>query len=491
MPPPLPPQIGVPATFDRDAKHWLESKGLPAVVPTIRSSDFSLARSNPFMYYLVRRLGLVKALRWSKALSRGSWFHRLMELRSVPDLSKAFDRILTHRIRELESVGKMLGLQPEGVAEIVAREQKDAMVTMGWFRVMLDLPLPNRDFTLRSLLSRFRALGPELRLICPYPTDQPSSPNPMGGLRLVAALDDLLYKESTNELWIADWKTCDDEATTRLITCPIEHQTIHYLYVTQRLLDAGILQRKFGLPADVKLGGMMHVAFRKPTIEFGTKDRDKYLFGSSKRAGVTVKASPIKRGKLDGQWHCVSLSIAGEILDERTVTGESDARGWLAERCPTKIDWEYSGEPSLDNYVARVRDWLRAEGEYENLQTERKPGSVLDISWTNASILLEPYVRNEYHAELRHVGTLALIEGSPENFPRNAATLRAHNRLSEYTPFFLNLPGKWPTIAQQEGFIRASRDEDIPTEMTLDVLETIHEETSQEGGQESCQTTAT
>ena len=59
-----------------EARDWLESQGLVAKEPAIRSSDYETILSCPFQYYLSRRLGLVSALRWSAALSRGSWFHK-------------------------------------------------------------------------------------------------------------------------------------------------------------------------------------------------------------------------------------------------------------------------------------------------------------------------------------------------------------------------------------------------------------------------------
>jgi len=76
MPPPTPtPQF----TSLYDASDWLAHNGLVARTPLIRSSDSSLVRNCPFLYYLVRRLSIVPAIKNSEALSHGSWFHKYME----------------------------------------------------------------------------------------------------------------------------------------------------------------------------------------------------------------------------------------------------------------------------------------------------------------------------------------------------------------------------------------------------------------------------
>ena len=69
-----------------EAKEWLEDQELVAKTPAIRSSDYESILSSPFQYYLSRRRGLVSALGWSAALSRGSWFHRRLELFQEPSI---------------------------------------------------------------------------------------------------------------------------------------------------------------------------------------------------------------------------------------------------------------------------------------------------------------------------------------------------------------------------------------------------------------------
>ena len=82
--PPNVQEIKPPEGWGEDAARWLEAHGMVAEVPTIRSSDYESCLGNPFGYYLTRRLGLSDALRWSEALSRGSWFHKRFEYWDLP-----------------------------------------------------------------------------------------------------------------------------------------------------------------------------------------------------------------------------------------------------------------------------------------------------------------------------------------------------------------------------------------------------------------------
>ena len=71
MPPNQEPQP-LPTDRAKSARIYLEPEGLVARVPSIRSSDYGSALSDPFGYYLRRRLGLTPPLLYSEALARGS-----------------------------------------------------------------------------------------------------------------------------------------------------------------------------------------------------------------------------------------------------------------------------------------------------------------------------------------------------------------------------------------------------------------------------------
>jgi hypothetical protein len=76
----MPPEFRSTPVGSRDL---LAQHGLVERRPPVRSSDFR-SLGSPFHYYLTRKLGLVPALRYSVALSQGTWFHAALELLMNP-----------------------------------------------------------------------------------------------------------------------------------------------------------------------------------------------------------------------------------------------------------------------------------------------------------------------------------------------------------------------------------------------------------------------
>jgi len=411
----MPPQIDppkAPRSLGEDAKMFLDHEGLVAITPTIRSSDFETILLDPFSYYLHRRLGLVDGLRWSEALSRGSWFHRCFEHMDLPGglFDKALEVNLEMRGDELRMVADAVGVSPSSLQTILQLEKQDMLTARAWWEAFCTLEIPRKGCTFPQYLLRpqWQKLGHEVRAVYTH-EDYPRSP-------LVAQYDLLLYHRDQNTVWIVDAKTCGTSPTDRLLTASHEYQTLHYLFILQCLISEGTLQETFNLPGDVRPGGMIHFALQKPTINYGIRDRD-----------FTLKEHRIQRGPRAGQ------------MEMKRV---------------------YSGEPRLENYIARCQEWFRREGEYQHLM--EKYGPALNTSTTKAAILSDFVARTRYFETLQKVYEYATCLAYPKNFPASYKGLLAYGKVNPMSRFYLLRPEEWPTVARELHLIKAWRDEDIP-----------------------------
>ena len=394
-----------------EAKDWLETQGLVAKDPAIRSSDYESILSCPFQYYLSRRLGLVSALRWSAALSRGSWFHRRLEFfqESTSCSAMKMEEALQERYEELEELCANRGIIGEEKRKIFEREEKDMLMAMSWFEAMQAFQVPSKGSVVDYLNKPyFQVLGTEI--VAEYQHAEYG--------RLLAQFDLLLYHKKQNSLYVVDAKTCAGSTINRLRTCPIEFQTQHYLHILKYLVDSGELAEKYDIPTDVKIGGMIHIAVQKPTIEFGMNDRD------FEEVEHTLSRGPRK----------------GQIELRRT----------------------YSGEPRWQNYRDRCRDWFLATGIYEDKKPERNSDPPVNFSLTYGSSTLSKEGTIDYHRRLNLIRCYSACEPVPGNFPMSAKHLLQFGRLSPFTPFYLTEVKDWPSLLSTEGFIQEDRDRVIP-----------------------------
>ena len=390
-----------------EAKEWLEDQGLVAKTPAIRSSDFESILSCPFQYYLSRRLGLVSTLRWSAALSRGSWFHRRLEL-FQESKALAFKQMLEWLVESQEELVKTCAKQ--GIIggrkeRILDQEQKDMLMALSWFEAMQVFSVPGKGSVIDFLNQPwFRVLGSEITAEYNHPEYG----------RLLAQYDLLLYHKKQNVLFIVDAKTCSGSTINRLRTCPIEFQTQHYIHILNYLTKAGVISETYDLPEDVRVGGMIHIAVQKPTIEYGMNDRD-----------FEIVNHEFKRGPRKGQ------------IEERRI---------------------YSGEPRWENYRERCKRWFLAEGEFETQKPTRVSDPPVNFSHTFATSSLDRQGTLDYHSRLQLVESYATREGTPGSFPMSANHLRQFGRLSPFAPFYLTTVEDWPVIMASEGFQQEDRD---------------------------------
>lgn len=455
MPPETTP-LPLPTDRARSARAYLESEGLVARVPSIRSSDYNSALSDPFGYYIRRRLGLIPALSYSEALSRGSYFHTLFALYDRDDRWQIYKRMCSSRLAEINKICKDLRISEGARADAVQNEQLDQAMASAWYNGFENLPCLNDTSALDLIHDNFIKLGAETRLT--WVDDR------FPRTKQVAQFDLLLLNRKTNKLWIVDAKTTAAPPLIRLSTVKEEFQTMHYMHALEWFFSRGLLHKEYDLPPNVQLGGMMHVAILKPSITFGQADRDFHWESDGKRTGVAgrIMRSPVHLKDLGDyviKWTknqpspepcCGTMDECLHVLHE--VTGKK----------PEKV---YQGEPSLSRYSERCMRWYKGEGEYLDKAPDFVNDPPINISYTHASVLLDKDWRTDYLSRVAMIYDLATREANPCNFLRNIDALRMGSKLAHYSPFYLTEPKDWPALVHTQQFLVAHRDAgDLPGE---------------------------
>jgi len=397
MPPPT-QAVQYPTSVTQDVQSWLEAHGIFARRPPIRSSDYRLLRSCPRTYYLSRRLGLVKAFQYSKALTRGSWVHLAFAciLDDPTDRAITLENAIAARCEELREVAKAMGTSSEKIREIVAREEQDARTSIAWFNAALQIP----DGSGRTLAQRFAEDWIVIE----------QEPEIMQGDRLIQP--DVIVRDKAGKFWIVDFKTTAMSTNARLQTCPLEFQTQHYFHTYRAKVEQDTaFQLAYCMPEQV--GGVLHIAIRKPSIEFGMKDRP-----------FTLDESPFKSGPRKG-----------EPRNEKIYTGEPD--------------------PYL--YEQRCLDWYMGRGEYSHFEPERLTDPCIAISTTSAELLTCADLQLEYNERLSFIRSYTGRVSQPGEFEIGDPVVQ-HGTPSPYLPFHMVEPGKWPDLLRTEGFLQRDRD---------------------------------
>lgn len=455
MPPETTP-LPLPTDRAKSARQYLESEGLVPRIPSIRSSDYSSALSDPFGYYLRRRLGLIPALSYSEALSRGSYFHTLFALYDRDDCPQIFKRQCAARLAEINNICKDLRISETARADAVQNEQIDQAYASAWYNAFKNLPCINSQSALDLLSDNYVKLGAEVRLT--WIDDR------FPKTRQVAQFDLLLLNRKTNKLWIVDAKTTASPPLIRLSTVKEEFQTMHYLHALEWFFARGLLHKQYDLPPNVQLGGMMHMAILKPSIQFGQADRDYHWESDGKRTGIAgrIMVAPINlrdQGDYVIKWTrnqpspepcCGTLEECLHVLHE--VTGKK----------PEKI---YRNEPHLSNYIERCMRWYRGELEYLDRAPDFQNDPPVNFSYTHASVMLDKDWRIDYLSRVAMIYNLATQEANPCNFLKNIDAIRMGSKLANYSPFYLTEPKDWPALVQTQQFLVAHRDAgELPSE---------------------------
>jgi len=428
----MPPELADPLPpHDRhqSVADWLGFHGITARTQPIRSSDYGLITSCPFVYYLSRRLGLCDPLKWSQVLNRGTWFHKRLECLHAP-LAVAHTYItnaLTARKEELTAIYSQRGVMGNALDRLLAREEKDAYEALAWFDSAVgaaDSPgicIPGNAYLSKGAQAFFSdpsrvTLATEKKITL--------LPSPSWLVPITIQVDRLYYNTRTNAVWLLDAKTTTKSPTIRAAQCPWEFQRRLYSYVIQTLMSDGRLQRHYNLPSSATFGGMCHMIVQCGSIEFGSLDRPYREYPHE-----------LKSGPRKGQ-----IEIRREYISET---------------------------PSWDNFRKRAREWHRGEGSYIDEAGFRKDNPCIELSFTGP---LTPEEHDEeFWPQLLLCREYAERAAVPANFPRTSDGVSRYSELSEWARFFTTPPADWPTLISELNLIQAFRDENTPVVTADDI----------------------
>lgn len=385
----------------------------PLPVVPVRSSDFDSASAYSLNYYLRRKLGLVPVREASEALSRGTWFHHCAEF-DHPDLTEDDLKILldAYLLQEQEETRTRLakhGLasNPDVLDDRLEAVEKDAKFAFAMWMAFREAELPCGGTPYQTFFnsSRYRVLDKEPRLIYPLRTASVIAQVP-----LVAQPDALLYEPGTKEIWIVDFKTTSMDPSERLFLCPNDAQTQHYLYVATHMLAE--LQEEYDLPEDSVIGGMIHVAIKKPGFNWTRKTR---------------------------KW-------CDQIEERKEITRGPNKGTFRTEKKPV-------GEPKLSNYIAAVKDYILCRGDYEDEAPK------IDVSTTTHGEFLGTRI-TQYWRRLDRVLLASCSRDIPAHWIR-PSNLTEFGKLTTYAPFSLLPQEQWEDIIVNDNFEVQHRDPDI------------------------------
>lgn len=402
---PDPPPIPMPVDNGDSARRFLEAHGIFSCHPPIRASSYGMALSDPFLFYLVYRLGIVPFYKApGGALSRGSWFHTHLQAAVHPSPARFIHNVVMLRRRELNAAGRALGIMPATLRKFHDHEDRDQQMTKAWATVAVDIPLPTGP-TVHEFFAPYTVLACELTLRHTLVLDHLKIPR-------VCQLDRLLYDPVSNAVYIVDWKTCSEEPRIRLAKAPREMASFHYSHILLSLLRSGDIQQRFSLPADCSFGGFFHVAFQKCPLQFGQNDRP-----------CRFESRTLTRGPRKGQ----------------TVT-----------------EPVYFGEPSYANFVARNVEWYTRTGRYAGAPHASPP---VDISLLGPGLVLDSSPLDIYYSRLKYLHHLSTCDAVPSSFLDNPDSIVSFGSLSPYAPFYNSPVSEWPAIIAQERFVLRHRDD--------------------------------
>jgi hypothetical protein len=420
LPPVTPP---APAGWGEDVASFLAHHGYFAVTPHIRSSDFYLCLTDPFRYYVERRYGLRSAFDSPAALVHGSWMHTCFEVDDFTQPVLSYEQLMARirptleaRLAELKVLIDTFNMSPETGRRILDTEEQDAQLVATWYTAARTIPFGHyRNFAHFLGNPNFRILEREFPITVPGPDS--SWPSFSG------RMDSLLYRTDTNLLYVVDYKSTAKSCVQRLSVCPAEFQTHHYARLLLAVLPS--VREKHNLPADVRIGGVIHIAVRKPTIKLSSEDR------SYKIVDFTPSRGPNKG--------------------------------------ITRPQYEYEGEPSFTNYLKRVTEQYTATGRYVSDHVDRQKDPWVNTSFTPAHRpnpyaspgILDSEMDFRYNTMSELIKRYATSPLRPDAFPQNPLTLVASfaDRLTPWGALALTHPKSWPSVIRDERLIITHRDE--------------------------------
>jgi hypothetical protein len=380
-----------------ETRFLLDELGLKATIPHIRSSDYELALTNPFAYYLARRLSLSCPLPSSEALSRGSFFHACAEhddfSYSYPKL-QGYDAHIALEKDKLATHLSNFGIIGDTRDRYFTSLLRDAEIARSWYIASASVPLPSPFHTWRHWIthSPFELIAKEFDLT----VDNPFSPH----APITVRFDLLLYHKLHNTLWIVDFKTTSLPPRFRALTITREFQTQAYLAALSKALSTSTFP--LPLPSDVRVGGMTHIIVEKCPLLFSQADRS-----------FTLEPFTPTRGPNKGV---------------------------------TRFEKKFHGDPVFSNYLTRVSNWYLGADEYADLLPERSSSPVVLISNTPYEDVLHADGLSEYESRLHYITSLATCPANPSLFHLNPSSMISSDGPTPFAPFAFTPPAAWPDL---------------------------------------------
>jgi len=382
-----------------DNGHALASIGLTPVVPCVRSSDDNTTLEDPYKYFLRRILGLVPALDYAPALSQGKWIHTRFEMIGVTE-QKAVDDHMNMAL--LDVYDHICDLANIGVGDTTITRMKDTartdmILANSWYEGAAKISLPGYgtfvDYIMRD----------EWEIVCA----EEDIRIPFRNTFITIRPDLVLYNKKKNTFYIVDLKSCAEATVVRGMTCPYEFQTWLYPWAFRLALQHEWINH-LQIPCDAKMGGMIHVLVRKPTIRLAKCDRPFIM--------------------------------------------ETDDKG--------KEKKVYTDEPDPAAYAVRCSDWYAMEMAQFTKSKDSDPNASppVNISFTSGDLFEDILIHKQFHESLERIHHYSTMKPEPFNFPRNFKAIRSYGRISPYAPFYICPIQQWPEIIAKERFVVEHRD---------------------------------
>lgn len=449
----MPPKVkpSPPSDIGHEARVFLEEHGIVPHKQTIRSSQWSGA-GDPFGFYLTTILALKRAFTESKALTAGSWAHAAAECHNNP---QKYTETIAKTIKSMKEVGNALRIPGDHCEAMLEREELYAKMAWAWWTIVSEIPMANgiKIANLFDASSNFHIVDQETTIRVP------------GSVALEGIETDVTIKPDAiavnlkaKTFWIIDWKSTGFPPEERLSMCDNEFQCQLYGEVVANLHETGTLSKH--VPplepyGDFKFGGVLHIAYGKPSIKFGQEDRPYRWVSDGKRKGIWATLEVvnqkfrIKRMGSDRVWSYSS-----------GYSSEEDALAAMHEYTGKKPEKQFEDEPDFNIYIHRCTDWYHATGQYSHLAAERNTSPIVNMSTVTIEHLRQPRIQHEYQSRMRILDDLHRRKPHPELFPKanNPLGMGQTPSKSPYFPFYVCPIEQWPAIILDKQLIQSPRD---------------------------------
>lgn len=432
------------------ARETLARLGLVDYPAFVRASDVRFL-SNPFLYYLIRRLGIVQPWGGSIESRLGTYFHMHQE-ESPEETFAEHLSFLSASIGALRHAGA--SITTDRAAEILSHARTLFDITKIWADAYRNLIEPYET-------GQYKVLAREITIAC-YPYcpglsgyDRPARATPKNGYKTVfntlpfvldtpiydyeytvdmpmmaSQVDAVVLDQRRNEIWYHDYKTTGRDPTQRALIIPSEPQTKFYMYLgNKRIMNI--------FKPGATFAGVRHFVLPRPPLPSTRQDRPLLRYWSQgTRKKTSGTATPI------GNAWVVAIRGEDGRTEERQYETEDQAVAALHEatgKKPEPIHEE--GAFTIEAYRKRAMEWFMSPSSPRPLVSETvgvlQKEEIVNLLWI--------------------VGPLAVMAGMRNPCPLMYPSTQVDPH-DPYVPFFFAPYEEWPRIMAQGGFVTHHRD---------------------------------